>query len=461
MENKAALLRSIPKMDALLAEEEVRAMMITGSDTLVLKNLRAAVEEVRVAILNGSGQEPSIERIITICKQKMEESSRMHQRTVTNATGVLLHTNLGRSLLAPSAADAVYRAAVNYTTLEFNCETGGRGDRYSHVEGIIKELFGVESAIVVNNNAAAVLLLLSSLAKGKEVIVSRGELVEIGGSFRVPEVMEQSGCILREVGTTNKTHPEDYQRAITQETAALLKVHTSNYRVIGFTEDVEIAELSAIAKENGLPLFYDLGSGALLPLGQFGLKHEPTVQESIAKGADVICVSGDKLLGGPQAGIIAGKKEYLDLMKKHPLMRALRVDKLTLAALEATLMIYRDPAQAAKTIPLYQMLSQPMQELYARAEKLKELLYGLPSTIVTICETEGQVGGGSAPGETIPSVAVVLETTRMSIDKLNHRLLCAEEPIVARINADRLILDMRTVSDSALEHVAKTLYSVI
>jgi len=461
METKAALLRSIPKMDVLLAEEEVRAMMREGFEAVVLKNLRAAVEEIRVEILNGSEEAPSVERIIALCKEKLAESNRMHQRTVVNATGVLLHTNLGRSLLAPAAAEAVHRAAINYTTLEFDCKTGGRGDRYSHVEGIIGELFGVESAIVVNNNAAAVLLLLSALAKDKEVIVSRGELVEIGGSFRVPEVMEQSGCILHEVGTTNKTHPEDYENAINENTAALLKVHTSNYRVIGFTEDVDLAELSAIAKRNGLPLLYDLGSGALLPLGQFGLKHEPTVQESIAKGADVICISGDKLLGGPQAGIIAGKKEYIDRMKKHPLMRALRVDKLTLAALEATLRIYRDPVEAAAALPLYKMLSQSMQELRERAEKLKTLLCDLPSTIVTVMETEGQVGGGSAPGETIPSVAVVLDTTRMSIDKLHHRLLCAEEPIVARIGGDRLILDMRTIPDSALDQVAKTLYSVI
>ncbi|MBQ3107992.1 MAG: L-seryl-tRNA(Sec) selenium transferase, partial [Clostridia bacterium] len=252
MENKAALLRAIPKMDVLLAEDEIRSLMEESSEALVLKSLRTAVDEVRAAILDGSGEEPTVEHIISVCKEKLADSNRMNQRVVTNATGVLLHTNLGRSLLAESAAEAVYRAAVNYTTLEFDCATGGRGDRYSHVEGLVCELFGVESAVVVNNNAAAVLLLLTAVAKGKEVVVSRGELVEIGGSFRVPEVMEQSGCILHEVGTTNKTHPADYERAINENTAALLKVHTSNYRVIGFTEDVDLAELSAIAKRNGL-----------------------------------------------------------------------------------------------------------------------------------------------------------------------------------------------------------------
>ena len=461
MDHTNALLRKIPKMDALLAGEEARRMIAEYSYTLVATALREAVEQVRAAILAGGSPELSAASILGLCRERLEKACMPHQRPVINATGVVLHTNLGRSLLAESAARAAETAATHYTNLEFDCETGSRGDRYSHVEGLIRELLGVESAIVVNNNAAAVLLMLSALARGKEIVVSRGELVEIGGSFRVPEVMEQSGCFLKEVGATNKTHPADYEKAIGENTAALLKVHTSNYRVVGFTQDVPLEGLSEIAHRAGLPLLHDLGSGALLPLSSFGLSDEPIAQDSVKKGADVVCFSGDKLLGGPQAGILAGKKQYLDLMKKHPLMRALRVDKLTLAALEATLALYRDQTLAQREIPLYQMLSQPVETLLCRAERFQALLGTIPGLQTEIIETRGQVGGGSAPGETIPSAALALRAENASAERLYHRLLCAPVPVVTRINADHLIFDMRTVREEELSTIAQTLENAL
>jgi len=461
MERSSALLRKIPKMDALLAHPDIKALMEGQPEGLALRALREAVEEVRAGILAGQDMEPAAEDIALRAKKRLGALMTLRQRKVINATGVLLHTNLGRALLAPFAAEAMREAALSYTTLEFNCESGERGDRYLHVEGVLTELLGAQSALVVNNNAAAVLLMLSSLAKGREVVVSRGELVEIGGSFRVPAVMEQSGCTLREVGTTNKTHPADYLRAIGENTAALLKVHTSNYRVIGFTEEVPLAQLARIAHEAGLPLLHDLGSGSLLPLAPFGLRDEPTALESIRDGADVVCFSGDKLLGGPQAGIIAGKKQYLAPMKKHPLLRALRVDKITLSALEATLLLYRDPALATREIPLYRMLAEPVRAVRARCARLMELLEGLPQCELAVVDTEGQVGGGSAPGETFPSAALALRAATIRPDRLHKALLCAPTPIVGRIEDDRLLLDMRAVPEAALGSIAEALLHAI
>lgn len=459
MNKTTELYRMIPKMDTLLARKDVLQLISRYSLSLVTNALRNSSDEVRAEIQNGRQTAPSAEDIVQRCEAFLNKLQRPHQRSVINATGIPLHTNLGRSLLAECAAEAVKNAAINYTNLEFDCNTGSRGNRGSHVEGLLKELLDAESAIVVNNNAAAALLILSALAKEREVVVSRGELVEIGGSFRVPEVMEQSGCILHEVGATNKTHPSDYEKAINENTAALLKVHTSNYRMIGFTSSVSLEIMSEIAKNAGIPLIYDLGSGALLSLDQFGLNNEPTVKESLASGADVICFSGDKLLGGPQAGIIVGKKRYLDLMKKHPLTRALRVDKLTLAALEATLRLYRDPSIAVQKIPLYSMLSQSSQTLRERATNLKRALAHLSDFEAEVIDTASPIGGGSAPGEIKTSIALALKHRRIGVDTLSHRLMQLDRPVIARINEDRLLLDMRTVRDSDHDEIVQALSS--
>lgn len=461
MKDRNELLRMIPKMDALIDSDEAKRLTAEFSGDEVTDALRSAVDEARRDILALGCDEPTRERILERAGRLLGAKRAKRQRPVINATGVLLHTNLGRSLLPECAVRAAAKAALNYTNLEFDCSTGRRGDRYSHVEGLITELTGAESATVVNNNAAAVLLMLASLARGGEVIVSRGELVEIGGSFRVPEVMEQSGCTLREVGTTNKTHLADYERAVNDSTRALMKVHTSNYRITGFTEDASLEELSAVARAHGLPLLHDLGSGSLIPLSRFGLTDEPLASESIRRGANAVCFSGDKLLGGPQAGIIAGDRELVSSMKKHPLARALRVDKMTLAALEATFGLYRDEAQAIAALPLYRMLSAPVDELRARAMKLASLIGPMEGVTAEAVATLAEIGGGSAPGETVPSVALALTSENVGAERSHRALLMAETPIVARINEGRLIFDMISVPDSALERMAEEIRAAL
>ncbi len=451
MDEKNELLRRLPKMDGLLELALADGRFAGWPRGAVADGLRSCLEEARQDILTGKAPDLGGEALLGRALALLKEQEALSQRPVINATGVLLHTNLGRSLLAPEAVEAAMAVAGGYSTLEFDCQSGKRGDRYLHVESLLRELLGVEAALVVNNNAAAVMLTLSSLAKGREVIVSRGELVEIGGAFRVPEVMEQSGCILREVGATNKTHPSDYERAIGENTAALLKVHTSNYRIVGFTGEVTIAELAALGREKGLPLLYDLGSGAMLPLSPYGIQNEPTVQEGLAAGVDVLCFSGDKLLGGPQAGVLVGKARYIEPMKKHPLLRALRVDKMTLAALEATLRLYRRPEEALSRIPLYRMLAQPVDVLEARAVRLLALLPGIAADVV---ESEAQIGAGSVPNETIPSRAVRLRPQGLGPEEICRRLLQRAEPVAARIHKDSVLLDMRTVQEEALERLA-------
>ncbi len=455
MEEKNLLLRRLPKMDGLLEKALADARFAGRPRGAVADGLRGCLQEARDNILAGKGAALEEETILARTLALLQGQDTLSQRPVINATGVLLHTNLGRSLLAPEAVAAAGVVGGGYSTLEFNCQNGKRGNRYLHVEGLLQELLGVEAALVVNNNAAAVLLALTTLAKGREVVVSRGELVEIGGAFRVPEVMEQSGCLLREVGATNKTHLFDYARAIGENTAALLKVHTSNYRIVGFTAEVTVAELAALGRERGLPLLYDLGSGALLPLSPYGIQNEPTVQEGLAAGADVLCFSGDKLLGGPQAGIIVGKARYIEEMKAHPLLRALRVDKMTLAALEATLRLYRLPEEAVARIPLYRMLAQPIEDLQARAGQLLSLLAEIPGLQAEVVESEAQIGAGSVPNETIPSRAVRLRFESLTPEAFCHRLLQRAEPVAARIHKDAVLLDLCTVPEEALERLAK------
>ena len=455
MDGRSQLLRQLPKMDNLL-EQAMEDPRFQGQPRNAVGDaLRHCLEEARQAILAGRPAETTVERLLEAAYAQLRMQQTPNQRLIINGTGVILHTNLGRALLAPEAVEAAARVAGSYSTLEFDCATGKRGDRYLHVETILKELLGVEAALVVNNNAAAVMLALTAMARGREVVVSRGELVEIGGAFRVPEVMEQSGCILREVGATNKTHPGDYARAIGPDTAALLKVQTSNYRIVGFTEDVPLETLAQMAHEKGLPLLYDLGSGAMLPLEPYGVQDEPTVLQGLRAGADVICFSGDKLLGGPQAGILAGKQVWIDQMKHHPLLRALRVDKMTLAALEATLRLYRYPELALARIPFYQMVSQPVEVLEARGNRLLALLAEAPGLSAALVESQAQIGAGSVPNETIPSRAVRLQPAGIQPAWFCHRLLQLERPVAARIHKEGVLLDMRTVADEQIPALAQ------
>ena len=434
------LLRRIPKVDELLREPALAALCAgTPAQTV-------------------TGAVPDAARLCERVCARVRQESLPSLRPVVNGTGVVLHTNLGRACLSEKAAAAAAEAARSYSTLEYDVASGGRGLRYSHVEGLLQKLTGAESALVVNNNAAAVLLLLSELAQGGEVVVSRGELVEIGGSFRVPDIMEACGCRLREVGTTNKTHLRDYERAVCADTRALLKVHTSNYRIVGFTEAPPLAELVALGHARGLPVVEDLGSGSLCELARFGIRDEPTVQASVRAGVDVVSFSGDKLLGGPQAGILIGKKEYLDRLKRHPLTRAMRVDKMTLAALESTLRSYAEGTELSD-IPVLRMLGAAEETLRGRAERLCALLTerGVCAEVVP---EQDQVGGGSAPTQLLPTFAVAVTAARRSPDELEEALRLREKPIVGRIAHDRYLLDARTLREEDLPEIVRAMEEI-
>ena len=375
---------------------------------------------------------------------------------VINATGVVIHTNLGRSPLHPSALHHMIEIARTYSNLEYDLNLGERGSRYTHVEEILCRLSGAESAMVVNNNAGAVLLSLNAIAEGREVIVSRGELVEIGGAFRIPDVMRRSGALLREVGTTNRTYLSDYQKAICPQTALLLKVHTSNFRVTGFTSDVPLQELVELGSQHHLPVMNDLGSGCFVDLTQLGLEKEPTVQEAIQTGVDVITFSGDKLLGGPQGGIILGKKSILDLIKTNPLTRALRIDKLTLAALESTLLLYLDEKRAMQEVPTLQILGLDKNRLNRRGRRLLKRLSGMAMKGVQLSlrEDVSQVGGGALPLQELPTMVLAIKPLNFSVNDLEEKLRKGEPPIISRISKNELILDMRTIFDEEISSLA-------
>lgn len=457
----SSALRAIPSIAQLLALPQAQALAACYTPALVTGALRRVTDALREDIRNGAAPLPAPQQLVEQAQRLLVQDQALRQHPVINATGVLLHTNLGRAPMAGAAAEAARQAALHYTNLEFDCQTGSRGDRLAPILAILREVTGAEDAVVVNNNAAAMLLALSCLAQGQEVVVSRGELVEIGGSFRVPEVMAQSGCTLREVGATNKTRLADYEGAIGAQTAALMKVHCSNYQIIGFTQDVGVEALAALAHRHSLPLLHDAGSGALLALDCYGLAAEPTVSASLAQGADVVCFSGDKLLGGPQAGIIVGKTRYLAQMKKHPLMRALRADKMTLAALEATLKLYRDETLARQSIPLYRMLGEDGAILTRRAGSLLSLLPAAARAMAAIVPSQAQVGGGSAPGQMLPSVAVAVRAGSIPLNVLAQRLMRGPQAVIARIHQDSLLLDMRTVQDAQLDGLAQALQAAL
>lgn len=442
-------MRKIPKVDELLRRPALAALAPVPAAEAV----RQELDELRRGMLSGEIQEvPEAEKLERRILDRARRNAMPSLRGVINGTGVVLHTNLGRACLSEEAARAAYDVARSYSTLEYDVEKGARGLRYTHVEPLLCRLTGAEAAMVVNNNAAAVLLILSALAAGGEVITSRGELVEIGGSFRVPDIMEACGCHLREVGTTNRTHLSDYEKAIGPETKALLKVHTSNFRVVGFTESVPLADLTALAHERGLPMVEDLGSGSLVDLETFGIHGEPTVQASVRVGVDIVSFSGDKLLGGPQAGIILGSREWIAKLRRHPLTRAMRVDKMTLAALEATLRSYAD-GTAMEQVPVLRMLGTEPEQLRGRAEMLCDLLTqaGVQAEVVP---EQDQVGGGSVPTQLLPTWAVAVMPARGTVDGLEQALRRRERPIVGRIAHDRYLLDARTLNQEDFAAIA-------
>ena len=458
MSVNSQLLRKIPKVDELLRLPELSEL--SCPHTILTESVRETIDRVRQQIL--SGEQPSLEAE-QLCRQVLalvHKKTTMSLRPVINATGIVLHTNLGRARLSDAAVEAIHSVAQDYNTLEYNLEKGSRGSRYSHVEKLIAKLTGTEAAMVVNNNAAAVMLVLSTMTKGKEVITSRGELVEIGGAFRVPEIMQQSGGTLVEGGTTNKTHLSDYQNAITENTGALLKVHTSNFKIMGFCEEVSLEEMVELGHQHNIPVIYDLGSGAMVRLSDYGIQDEPNVLDSVKSGADIISFSGDKLLGGPQAGIIIGRREYIEAMKKNPLTRAFRIDKLTLAALEATLREYLDPQEVIHRNPTLRMITATMDDLVPMGQQLLEALQKVcdGSYRVTLTEDFGQVGGGSVPTQMIRSSVVAVEPTRISLDLLETRLREHDPlPVIARISKDRLLLDVRTIESRHFDYVAQSI----
>ena len=454
------LLSQIPAINKILLLDEVKSLIQEYTEVGVKSAIKNYIDEIKQEILNEELHEvPSLENIVEVVTQIVKSEDKNSLRRVINATGTILHTNLGRSLLSQKIKENIESVAFNYSNLEFDIDNKKRGSRYVHLIDIIKKLTGAEDVLVVNNNAAAVLLTLNTLVKDKEIVVSRGELVEIGGAFRIPEIIKLSGGTPVEVGTTNKTHLKDYENAITDNTGALLKVHTSNYKIVGFTKEVSNEEISYLARENELVSINDLGSGQFVDFSRFGLPYEPTVKEVLDSGIDIVTFSGDKLLGGPQAGIIVGKKEYIEQMKKNQLTRALRVDKMTLAALEATLKLYLDEKEALEHIPTLHMISLSKERLFAKAEVLKTRLSDLDFKI-TVAEDKAEVGGGSYPANYLDSVVVKLEHPRLSATDIERRLLEVEIPIITRIKDNELIFDMRTLRTREFDLVKQALIEV-
>ena len=462
--NKNLLYRSIPKTDILLENEEIKKLIEKYSRDTVMESIHVEMDKLRKYIGQSDDEEKAkkqIELLIPHIEMTVTAMHTPNMRMVINATGTVLHTNLGRAPIGQKHMERVAQIATGYSNLEYNLEAGKRGERYSHFEKLLCKITGAEAAMAVNNNAAAVMLILSSMAKGGEVVVSRGELVEIGGKFRVPDVMEQSGATLVEVGTTNKTHYSDYEEAITEETKALLKVHTSNYRIVGFADSVGIDELVPLAKERDIPVIEDLGSGVLIDLSKYGITYEPTVQESIRKGADVVCFSGDKLLGGPQAGIIIGKKKYIDIMKKNQLTRALRIDKFTAATLELVLQEYLSEENAIKNLPVLRMITKPLEEIKKDARDLSRMLKraNLPAKIEVV-PCESQIGGGSLPLERIPSMAVTIRPDKISVPEFEERLRHLPVPVIPRVVNDTVLMDVRTLDKKAMTILTDQLKSL-
>jgi L-seryl-tRNA(Ser) seleniumtransferase len=456
--DRTAALRSLPAVDQLLRRladrEEVRGFTRARLTALV----REALEQERARVLDERTVPAPAETLVARVVERARRAGAFSLRTVINAQGVVLHTNLGRALMSPLALERLGVVGAAYSNLELDLARKERGSRYSHVEALLQRLTGAEDALVVNNNAAAVLLALETLAHGREVIVSRGELIEIGGEFRIPDIMLRSGAVLREVGATNRTHLRDYADAITPDTALLLKVHTSNYRVVGFTAEVSSRELVELGRERGIPVMEDLGSGSLIDLRPWGFPYEPTVQETVAAGVDLVSFSGDKLLGGPQAGIVVGRRGVIARLKKNPWNRALRIDKFTVAALEATLHAY-EAGTALQTVPTLAMLTEPLAAVRRRARRvLRHLSPEVRERLgASLADDLAQVGGGALPTVELPTVAIAVGASSAAAMRLDEALRAGDPPVVGRISHDRLFLDCRTVLAGQVRILAQAL----
>ncbi len=461
-----ARLRALPSVDELLRMAWPDSPAEACPHWAFLAAAREVLEEARTAIRAGRPPDPkslAIEALVDAARARAARLLRSNLTRVINATGVVLHTNLGRAPLAPAAIALAAETAGRYANLEYDLAAGARGSRQAHVEALLCELTGAEAALAVNNNAAAVLLAINTLADGREAIVSRGQLVEIGDSFRIPEIMRKGGAVLREVGTTNRTGLADYAAAIGPQTGLLLKVHPSNFRILGFTAEVSTAELSRLGREHGIPVFEDLGSGALVDFGAFGLRGEPVVAESVRAGADLVSFSGDKLLGGPQAGVLVGRREVVQAIRRNPLARAVRIDKLCLAALEATLGLYRDPEAARREVPILRMLAEPAEAVAARARRIVDRVAASaagPGLKLSLEPGTSEVGGGALPLEAIPTTLLTVELPGVSARSVEVRLRTHDPPILVRIKEDRVRIDCRTVQDDEVEAVAGALQAL-
>ncbi len=431
--------RDLPSAEKVLSDPRVRGLVEGYSHAAVLELVRAQIDEARSAVADGDGT-PLLDDIVLAIEQRARSRWRQWPRSLINATGVVLHTNLGRAPLSEESIEAIARASSGYSELEFDIDAGKRGSRQAHIARMVCQLTGARAAYVVNNNASALMLGLTAIASDSEVIVSRGEAVEIGGGFRIPDVLRQSGAHLVEVGTTNRTYARDFGRAITESTGAILSVHASNFQISGFTHSPSLSELVELGRAKGIPVLHDLGSGCLLDTADFGLAHEPMPQESMASGASLAFFSGDKLLGGPQAGIIAGDPDLVDRVSRHPMARAVRIDKLSMAALTATLLHYVK-GEAAQKVPVWRMIAEPASSLKSRAVAWQQLIGGRTDVVAG----ESAVGGGSLPGETLPTWLLAMDASSRGAEALGARLRSGDPPVVGRIEAERVVLDPRTV----------------
>ncbi|MBS0268551.1 MAG: L-seryl-tRNA(Sec) selenium transferase [Proteobacteria bacterium] len=451
MEISRAALRDLPSVDAVLKSTAAVALVERFGRFATTETIRTVLAETRVALKTGMQDVPTVDQVVSLALTRLADGDHSGLRPVFNLTGTVLHTNLGRAVLAEAAIEAAVATMRDPVALEFDLTTGARGERDEHVKELLCALTGAEDATVVNNNAAAVLLALNTLAAGREAIVSRGELIEIGGAFRMPDIMSRAGAKLVEVGTTNRTHPKDYAAAISEATGVILKVHTSNYRILGFTSEVGGAELARIAAARKIPLMNDLGSGTLVDLSRYGLKREPTVREAVREGADVVTFSGDKLLGGPQAGFIVGKRAIIEAINRNPLKRALRVDKIRLAAIEATLKLYRDPDRLAERLPALRLLARPRSEIEEQARRLlPQVQHAAGWTFtVSVCECESQIGSGALPLDTIPSAGLRIASNAggVALERLAAALRGLERPVIGRLEEGAIILDLRCLTD--------------
>ncbi|MFH1703471.1 MAG: L-seryl-tRNA(Sec) selenium transferase [Nitrospirota bacterium] len=462
MEEKQKLLTTLPSVDEILRSNQGVQWLNVYPRRYVIQAIREVIDSRRKEILKGFISDISEESMMAEIENTMEKLSSYSLRPLINATGIVIHTNLGRSILSEKSLENIKKVSGSFSNLEYDLKAGKRGKRYTHVIRVLKEVTGAEDVLIVNNNAAAVFLCLNTLSKGKEAIVSRGELVEIGGSFRMPEVMSASSAILREVGTTNKTHLYDYERAINDNTALIVKVHKSNFRVSGFVDEVSVEDLVSLGRRYQIPVMFDLGSGCLIDLKPFGIHDEPVVRDIVNTGIDITTFSGDKLLGGPQGGIIVGRKEYIEKIQKNPLTRAMRIDKLTLAGFEATLMEYIDEEKAIENIPTLRMLLQKPEVIKERAKRIaKRLKREIKDVQITVMADTSRAGGGSLPELDFPTYVVTIRSDNVSVNEFEERLRNGNPPIISRIKEGSMIIDARTIRTQDLDDLVKGIKSAL